>query len=158
MSQKALYEEDNCELEMTPMIDVTFLLLIFFMCTLKFKTLEGKLAAYLPKDVGVNADDAEEIEKVEILVRVKEDGAKLKPGNPPRLFGPEDSGRWIWNTLKVVKEFPTLKSYPVRSIEYKVGPRKTTRLAEFGARLAELRNEDAQRPATIDARPGAGLA
>ncbi|MDF1837417.1 MAG: biopolymer transporter ExbD, partial [Planctomycetota bacterium] len=40
-------------MDMTPMIDVTFLLLIFFMCTLKFKVLEGKLTAYLPKDVGV---------------------------------------------------------------------------------------------------------
>ncbi len=56
--------DDDCEMEMTPMIDVTFLLLIFFMCTLKFKTLEGKLAAYLPKDVGVNQTDAEPIEKV----------------------------------------------------------------------------------------------
>ncbi len=36
------------------MIDVTFLLLIFFMCTLNFRTLEGHLSAYLPKDAGVN--------------------------------------------------------------------------------------------------------
>ena len=43
---------------MTPMIDVTFLLLIFFMCTLKFKILEGKLGAYLPKDVGVQTTEA----------------------------------------------------------------------------------------------------
>ena len=49
---------EKCELEMTPMIDVTFLLLIFFMCTLKFKVLEGKLGPYLPKDVGVNPQDA----------------------------------------------------------------------------------------------------
>ena len=38
--------DEKCELQMTPMIDVTFLLLIFFMCTLKFKVLEGKLGAY----------------------------------------------------------------------------------------------------------------
>ena len=56
-------QEDNADLEMTPMIDVTFLLLIFFMCTLKFKTLEGKLNAFLPKDVGVNTAPAEEKEK-----------------------------------------------------------------------------------------------
>ncbi len=37
---------------MTPMIDVTFLLLIFFMCTLNFKALEGILQAYLPKEDG----------------------------------------------------------------------------------------------------------
>lgn len=39
-------------MEFTPMIDVVFLLLIFFMCTLKFKTLESKLATYLPTDKG----------------------------------------------------------------------------------------------------------
>ena len=53
-SELARFSKETCDLPMTPMIDVTFLLLIFFMCTLKFKTLEGKLAAYLPKDVGVN--------------------------------------------------------------------------------------------------------
>ena len=31
------------ETDMTPMIDVTFQLIIFFICTIKFKTLEGKL-------------------------------------------------------------------------------------------------------------------
>ena len=54
MSKKKDLGRDECEMEMTPMIDVVFLLLIFFMCTLRFKTLEGKLAAYLPRDAGVN--------------------------------------------------------------------------------------------------------
>jgi biopolymer transport protein ExbD len=42
------------ELEITPMIDVTFLLLIFFMCSIKFKQLEGKLDSYLPRDAGID--------------------------------------------------------------------------------------------------------
>ena len=42
-------------MELTPMIDVVFLLLIFFIVTLKFKVLEGKLPTFLPKDVGVNS-------------------------------------------------------------------------------------------------------
>ncbi len=71
--------QEKIEMEMTPMIDVTFLLLIFFICTLKFKTLEGKLAAYLPKDVGVNQSQAEPIEKVEILLKVRVEGNKLEP-------------------------------------------------------------------------------
>ncbi len=45
-------------MEFTPMIDVVFLLLIFFMCTLKFKTLENKLATYLPRDKGINPEFA----------------------------------------------------------------------------------------------------
>lgn len=51
-STRKLAEED-VEMDMTPMIDVTFLLLIFFMCTLSFATSEGMLISYLPKDQGV---------------------------------------------------------------------------------------------------------
>ena len=55
------------KMEMTPMIDVTFLLLIFFLCTIKFKILEGKIPAYLPKDVGVNTTPIDkQLEKIEI--------------------------------------------------------------------------------------------
>ena len=49
------------------MIDVTFLIIIFFLC-LEFKTLEGKLAANLPKDVGVNTSKAEPMEKLDIRI------------------------------------------------------------------------------------------
>ncbi|MHC4777732.1 MAG: ExbD/TolR family protein [Planctomycetota bacterium] len=55
------------EMSMTPMIDVTFQLLIFFMVTSKFKTLEGKLDAYLPKDRGM---DNIRIEEKPLPVRV----------------------------------------------------------------------------------------
>ena len=34
---------EEVEMQMTPMIDVTFLLLIFFLCSIKFKLLDGKL-------------------------------------------------------------------------------------------------------------------
>jgi biopolymer transport protein ExbD len=57
---------DEVKLELTPMIDVTFLLLIFFMVSMKFKVLEGKLQTELPKDVGVNAGEAILMEKMEI--------------------------------------------------------------------------------------------
>lgn len=36
----------------TPMVDVTFLLLAFFIATLNFQTLEGQVDASLPKDLG----------------------------------------------------------------------------------------------------------
>jgi biopolymer transport protein ExbD len=38
--------------DLTPMIDVTFLLLVFFLCTLSFEPLEGRLEALLPRDGG----------------------------------------------------------------------------------------------------------
>ena len=65
MAKQATSEE--IEMQMTPMIDVTFLLLIFFMCSIKFKLLDGKLAAYLPKEVGVNASPIDvPLEKISI--------------------------------------------------------------------------------------------
>ena len=39
-------------LNLAPMIDVTFLLLIFFLVTTTFKRAEGIFASHLPKDAG----------------------------------------------------------------------------------------------------------
>jgi biopolymer transport protein ExbD len=60
---------EEAPMELTPMIDVTFLLLIFFLVTLKFKVLEGKLPTFLPKDVGVNASPVQDLlEKLEVYL------------------------------------------------------------------------------------------
>lgn len=136
--------EDECELEMTSMIDVVFLLLIFFLCTLKFKTLEGKLAAYLPKDVGVNTSDAEEIEKVEIVVKVVSPGEKL-----------DAYGRGPWDPTKDANGNYKRFSYGAgRKLSYGVGPRKMSDVGELQTRLTQIYKADSERPATIDSRPG----
>ena len=44
---------------MTSMIDVVFLLLVFFLCTLEFRVLEGRLDAELPKGIGQVAGGVE---------------------------------------------------------------------------------------------------
>jgi len=44
-----VFLKDKSDLSMTPMIDVTFLLLIFFMVACKFKTFEARLDAYMPR-------------------------------------------------------------------------------------------------------------
>ena len=67
--------KDECEMQMTPMIDVVFLLLIFFMCTLKFKTLEGKLAAYLPHDARSDDPKVTQVERIEVVLRQRLDAA-----------------------------------------------------------------------------------
>ena len=150
MSQLAEIANEECELEMTPMIDVTFLLLIFFMCTIKFKTLEGKLAAYLPKDVGVNSSDAEPIEKVEIRIDVITEGTRLDPraaakakSRDPRKVAPwsgDPGSRFVYGTDRV--------------LQYRIGPRKTQSLEELQDRLKVLHKQDDERPATIDPRKG----
>ena len=40
-------------MNVVPLIDVIFCLLLFFMCSFHFKSLEGKLEAWLPKDKGM---------------------------------------------------------------------------------------------------------
>jgi biopolymer transport protein ExbD len=135
-SLKKLSEEE-CKLEMTSMIDVTFLLLIFFMCTLKFKTLEGKLAAYLPKDVGVNTSEAEEIEKVEVLIKVANEGNKLDARGENAWTG---EGRFVYDAS--------------RRLTYKIGPKTMNTVEELEKRLSTLHKADDERPATIDSRPG----
>ena len=143
-SQLQKIAEEESKLDMTSMIDVTFLLLIFFMCTLKFKTLEGKLAAYLPKDVGVNSSDDPPIEKVEVTLTVLEEGTKLKPQRDPNATPIAWDGtpgtRYIYGDDRIV--------------QYAIGPRKTRDLKEVQDVLNQLHLADPKRPATIDARKG----
>ena len=143
---------EEVEMEMTPMIDVTFLQLIFFMVTLKFKTLEGKLSAYLPKDVGVNSTEAEPIEKVEVLVRVRVEGRKVTPDGLPYV---DETGksRFVWNRDPALGE--------VRVLEYSVMNKKTNDLNELAQTLKRIFREreklmpDGKKvPATIDPRFG----
>lgn len=129
--------EDDADLEMTPMIDVTFLLLIFFMCTIKFKTLEGKLTAYLPKDVGTSTKQADPVEKVEIRIDVIQPGGRLNPEGTGPWSG---EGRFIFDKSRVV--------------QYRVGPKRSTDLDEIHAQLKKLYAADPERGATIDARKG----
>jgi len=146
----ASLNDEKCELEMTPMIDVTFLLLIFFMCTLKFKILEGKLGAYLPKDVGVNPQDAEPVEKVDIRIDVKNAGNKMVEEYDKaagkvvvRPFTAEDAAakrRFVYDSTRVVR--------------YGIGPKKTNDIAEVVKALKAYRKRDPEKKATIDPRTG----
>jgi len=55
--------------DMSPMIDIVFNLLIFFLCATKFKTAEGAIDTYLPKDQGLAPLPAQvEIDEVRITV------------------------------------------------------------------------------------------
>jgi biopolymer transport protein ExbD len=57
------------EMNMTPMIDVTFQLIIVFLCSMKFRTLDQKIEAFLPKDVGLSQAPA--VAEVETKISVK---------------------------------------------------------------------------------------
>ena len=131
------------KLEVTSMLDVTFLLLIFFLCTIKFKVLEGKLAAYLPKDVGVNSSPAEPKEKVEITIHIPEG----KTGQRVYATGKDEGQAWQGETDR---RFEFVGREPL----YQIGPRKTKDLKEIERWLKDLYKKDPEAPTTIDCRPG----
>lgn len=63
--------EQSVDIDMTPMIDITFLLLIFFMCTLNLQPLEGLLLSNLPTNVGVFATPTQKdpLPEVRLMLR-----------------------------------------------------------------------------------------
>ncbi len=120
-------EIEETKMEMTPMIDVTFLLLIFFVCTIKFKILEGKIPAYLPKDVGVNTTPVDkQLEKIEIFIN------RVKPVDT-------EDRNWIWREDQITIH---------------IGPRKMKGLAEFHETVKRMHQSNAEAKATLF--PGKG--
>ena len=67
---------ERIELKMTAMIDVTFLILIFFMCTMKFRVAENRLEAHLPHGVGIGTCCAL-VESVDIRIVVVDPGTRV---------------------------------------------------------------------------------
>ena len=134
MGKKEKFQE--VKPEMTPMIDVTFLLLIFFIVTLKFKTLEGRLDAALPKDRGTANTQIEEIEKVDIVLKVANPG-QLVP-DPATGSKSRPEGR--------------LKHYINRTITYEIGAQSFTDPERVRNFLKSFGKKET--PVTIDARKG----
>jgi biopolymer transport protein ExbD len=60
---------ENESADMTPMIDVVFQLLIFFMLTMHFQEVEGKMLSQLPKHKGPVSAPSRITEEVRILIR-----------------------------------------------------------------------------------------
>ena len=133
-------ESDDEGLEMTSMIDVTFLLLVFFLCTIRFKTLEGKLAAYLPKDVGQVADDsvAPPI-SVDVHLTVVSPGERVVPGSPELAWSGAE--RFVFRP-------------GTRVLRYSIGPHATRDLSSLAERLQRLVGSSPERVLTIRADPG----
>lgn len=62
-------------INVTAMVDVIFCLCIFFMCSFKFKQLEGKIESWLPKDKGVFNTPVTNVVLEEIRIFMKWDDA-----------------------------------------------------------------------------------
>jgi biopolymer transport protein ExbD len=70
-------------INVVPMVDVIFCLCLFFMCSLKFKQLEGKIETWLPKDRGVEQSPPDKIvlEEIRVFMRWLDGRTVIKVGN-----------------------------------------------------------------------------
>ena len=118
--QQAVVSEE-AYMDMTPMIDVVFLLIIFFLC-IDFKILEAKLPAYLPKDKGSQSEDTEPQEQLRIKIVCDVVGTReLRPRAEVafRLVG--------------------------HLIHYEVGPKRIDNLADLEDELLDIKADDTRR-------------
>ncbi|MBX3469915.1 MAG: biopolymer transporter ExbD [Planctomycetes bacterium] len=76
--KKLILEDPN--LDITPMIDIVFNLLIFFMCATKFKTTEGFIMCFLPKNRG-QGSGTPTIDLNEVRIKLLWYGDDGKPTN-----------------------------------------------------------------------------
>ncbi|HKS16720.1 MAG TPA: biopolymer transporter ExbD [Planctomycetota bacterium] len=70
-------------INVVPMVDVIFCLCLFFMCSLKFKQLEGKIETWLPKDRGVEQTPPDKVvlEEIRVFMRWVDGRTVIKVGN-----------------------------------------------------------------------------
>ena len=132
-------------INVVPMVDVIFCLCVFFMCSFKFKQLEGKFDSWLPKNKGMEGTPVEiqeirvamfwdaENQKVrrqygartvdddaelESLIRGAYDDFKLK-GRPETPVIVDGDPRIPWDA--VIKVVNMCKKIPIDNIEFALG-------------------------------------
>jgi biopolymer transport protein ExbD len=95
-------------INVVPMVDVIFCLCVFFMCSMKFKQLEGKFDSWLPKDKG-NSGSPTEIQETRVAMYWDAEKQKTR-----RQFGSrvvEDDGE-LEQLIKSAHEDFVLKNKP----------------------------------------------
>jgi biopolymer transport protein ExbD len=135
-------EEYEFELPIS-MIDVVFLLLIFFMCAAKFRSVEKMLDADLPKDEGQNPVKPPPIE-IPNEIRVKIYWANHKGEviySPQRAF-PENWPGVIVKGLSIAGPHVVIKIKKTRC----------TDLNDLATKLSEMGRRNPDVPVVIDAR------
>lgn len=129
--------EARTQADLTPMIDVVFQLLIFFLLNLQYRALEGRLDAFLPKERGAAHGVASLVTPVEITLRVVTPGERRDPLDPARAW----SGSGPYALVG-------------RELAYAVGPRQSRSLADVERWLAELVRASEERKLVVDPREG----
>ena len=122
-------------LNMTPMIDVVFQLLIFFMLSMHFKEVEGKLLSQLPKDKGLAPTNVlqPELQEVRIVICAGGDTRthKQDKGKHEKQDKPNDECTIMVEQVEIGKVYKTEKQ-PGK------GAANRALYLELGKRTAEL--------------------
>jgi hypothetical protein len=118
--------QEEVKLDMTPMIDCVFLMIIFFVC-IDFKILEAKLPAYLPKDKGSSNQQVDPQEQLSVKI-INENAGTKEPRIPGHVgYNP--------NTKPP-------RMYPIRrvghTVHWEVGPERINTLEELKDRLQRV--------------------
>lgn len=71
MSESA--EGEDVDMNLEPLIDVTFQLLIFFLLAINFRTQEGQIASHLPTDQGRQSTSAQTVDEFRLIMEYDEE-------------------------------------------------------------------------------------
>lgn len=92
--QKRARPKPSMQPPLTPMIDVTFQLLLFFILTMEFRRAEGQLPADLPKQDGPQAAATVKLEEINIRLRVGGTTPEAPPIIEIERFGQATINNW----------------------------------------------------------------
>jgi biopolymer transport protein ExbD len=122
--------QEEVKPDMTPMIDVVFLMIIFFIC-IDFKVLESKLPAFLPKDKGSQTDVVEPQEQLSVKIHVEGAGTpEYPPGASKGAVNPNTGRPYRFKLQNHV-------------IKWEVGPKPVYKLADLAAELERIAKDPA---------------
>ena len=82
---------------MTPMIDVTFQLIVVFLCSMKFRTLDQKIEANLPKDVGCIPSVVPVQALLDVSLRRPDSSAPMRLSVQGMTVGNSEDGDTLWS-------------------------------------------------------------
>ncbi len=145
MSKLLEQAQQEMRLDMTPMIDVVFLLIIFFLC-IDFRVLEAKLPAYLPRE-GTGRLSSEPRDVLRVEIHVDQAGvSRLRDERNPA------AGHY----------------FEGHEVEWKVGPKPIRGLVELKETLSSIAKDESRlqrnaatgqlEPMPVVIEPGPGVA
>jgi Biopolymer transport protein ExbD/TolR len=106
VGRRVKVETDEAKTDMTPIIDIVFNLLIFFLCATKLRADEGVIRAHLPKTMGLQSGTATQpLNDVRIRLLWEEEQVVVAVG-AHRLNAPGRLDAAVWRDLQPAPRRP----------------------------------------------------